>query len=213
MYVLLQLCFTWRQAACIDTIELVRWVSCSCTWSERRIAKSIERTALRSFRSEQSCPKFQQSSLRWRIDFPRCDCDEGILGITAARQWPERPDISLSNDRWRVICPSERMVGRQGLAHLRTDTHRDGRKINALSFFPLVVPVYIHNVVENVHAWWSVTTAMSVSEAPLGWCCWRFQHHLYDLGVVADAGVCFGVVATKYVNGIMPHYTIFNEEV
>ena len=35
---------------------------------------------------------------------------------------------------------------------------------------------------------------------------------IYDLGVEADAGVCFGVVATQYVNGIMPHYTIFNEE-
>ena len=29
----------------------------------------------------------------------------------------------------------------------------------------------------------------------------------------ADAGVCFGVVATQYVNGLMPHYTIFKEEV
>ena len=29
---------------------------------------------------------------------------------------------------------------------------------------------------------------------------------IYDLGVEADAGVCFGVVATQYVNGIMPHY-------
>ena len=36
---------------------------------------------------------------------------------------------------------------------------------------------------------------------------------IYDLGVEADAGVCFGMVATQYVNGIMPHYTIFNEEV
>ena len=38
---------------------------------------------------------------------------------------------------------------------------------------------------------------------------------IYDLDVEADAGVCFGVVATQYVNiyGIMPHYTIFNEEV
>ena len=36
---------------------------------------------------------------------------------------------------------------------------------------------------------------------------------IYDLGVAADAGVCFGVVATQYVNGIMPHYTIFNVEV
>ncbi len=36
---------------------------------------------------------------------------------------------------------------------------------------------------------------------------------IYALGVEADAGVCFGVVATQYVNGIMPHYTIFNEEV
>ena len=36
---------------------------------------------------------------------------------------------------------------------------------------------------------------------------------IYDPGVEADAGVCFGVVATQYVNGIMPHYTIFNVEV
>ena len=36
---------------------------------------------------------------------------------------------------------------------------------------------------------------------------------IYDLVVEADAGVCFGVVATQYVNGIMPHYTIFNVEV
>ena len=36
---------------------------------------------------------------------------------------------------------------------------------------------------------------------------------IHDLGVEADVGVCFGVVATQYVNGIMPHYTIFNEEV
>ena len=35
----------------------------------------------------------------------------------------------------------------------------------------------------------------------------------YGLGVEADAGVCFDVVATQYVNGLMPHYTVFNEEV
>ena len=35
---------------------------------------------------------------------------------------------------------------------------------------------------------------------------------IYGLGVEADAGVCFGVVATQYVNGIMLHYIIFNEE-
>ena len=34
-----------------------------------------------------------------------------------------------------------------------------------------------------------------------------------DLRVEADAGVCFGVVATQYVNCLMPHYTIFNVEV
>ena len=34
-----------------------------------------------------------------------------------------------------------------------------------------------------------------------------------DLRVEADAGVFFGVVATQYVNGLMPHYTIFNVEV
>ena len=36
---------------------------------------------------------------------------------------------------------------------------------------------------------------------------------IYAPGVESDAGVCFGVVATQYVNGIMPHYTIFNVEV
>ena len=36
---------------------------------------------------------------------------------------------------------------------------------------------------------------------------------IYAPGVQADAGVCFGVVATQYVNGIMLHYTIFNVEV
>ena len=36
---------------------------------------------------------------------------------------------------------------------------------------------------------------------------------IYDPGVEADAGVCFGVVATQNVNGLIPHYTIFNEEV
>ena len=35
---------------------------------------------------------------------------------------------------------------------------------------------------------------------------------IYDLGLEADAGVCFGVVATQYVNGIMPHYIFFNVE-
>ena len=66
----------------------------------------------------------------------------------------------------------------------------------------------IHKVADNVHAWWIMMTAMSVSEAlmmmllafpasyiPLAW------------SVEADAGVCFGVVSTQYVNGIMPHYT------
>ena len=28
---------------------------------------------------------------------------------------------------------------------------------------------------------------------------------IYGLGVEADAGVCFGMVATQYVNGLMPH--------
>ena len=35
----------------------------------------------------------------------------------------------------------------------------------------------------------------------------------YGLGVEVDASVCFGLLATQYVNDIMPHYTIFNEEV
>ena len=36
---------------------------------------------------------------------------------------------------------------------------------------------------------------------------------MYGLGVEVDASVCFGVLATQYVNDSMPHYTIFNEEV
>ena len=36
---------------------------------------------------------------------------------------------------------------------------------------------------------------------------------IYGLGVEVDASVCLGVPATQYVNDLMPHYTIFNEEV
>ncbi len=36
---------------------------------------------------------------------------------------------------------------------------------------------------------------------------------IYGLGVEVDASVCFGVLATQYVNDLMPHYTIFNEDV
>ena len=32
-------------------------------------------------------------------------------------------------------------------------------------FLPLVVPVSIHNVAGNIHAWWSMMTAKSISEA------------------------------------------------
>ena len=36
---------------------------------------------------------------------------------------------------------------------------------------------------------------------------------IYGLVVEVEASVCFGVLATQYVNDLMPHYTIFNEEV
>ena len=56
---LLQLCFTQRQAACIDS--LVQRVIYSCIGSkhllERRIAKSIKWTTSSNFRAEQSCLK------------------------------------------------------------------------------------------------------------------------------------------------------------
>ena len=41
----------------------------------------------------------------------------------------------------------------------------------------------------------------------------RWHNIIYDIGVEAVAGVCFGVVANQYVNWIMPQYTIFNVEV
>ena len=56
-------------------------------------------------------------------------------------------------------------------------------------------------------------TAKSVSEALMMTLLSFPASYIYDLGMEADAGVCFVMVATQYVNGIMPHYTIFNAEV
>ena len=36
---------------------------------------------------------------------------------------------------------------------------------------------------------------------------------IYGFGVEVDASVCLGVLATQYVNDLMLHNTIFNEEV
>ena len=43
--------------------------------------------------------------------------------------------------------------------------------------------------------------AMTVSEALM----MMLNNIIYDLCAEADAGVCFGVVATQYVNGLMPY--------
>ena len=61
------------------------------------------------------------------------------MGITAALQSPEwsDSDLSLLNDYLCVICPRDSLVGRQGLAHLRSDTHRNGRKVNVSSVFAI----------------------------------------------------------------------------
>ena len=104
------------------------------------------------------------------------------------------------------------MVGRQGLAHLRTDTHSHGRKVNVSSVFAIgcasvhpqccrEYPCVVEHDDREVSIGGPYDDVVFVSSI------------IYDLGVEADAGVCFGLVATQYVNGIMPHYTIFNEEV
>ena len=104
------------------------------------------------------------------------------------------------------------MVGRQGLAHLRTDTHNHGRKVNVLSVFAIgcasvhpqccrEYPCVVEHDDREVSIGGPYDDVVVVSSI------------IYDLGVEADAGVCFGVVATQYDNGIMPHYTIINEEV
>ena len=56
-------------------------------------------------------------------------------------------------------------------------------------------------------------TAMSVSEALNCDHVVGVSNIIYGLGVEVDASVCFGMLATQYVNDLMPHYTIFNEEV
>ena len=100
------------------------------------------------------------------------------------------------------------MVGRQGLAHLRTDTNRNGRKVNVSSVCASVhpqccreFPCVMEHDDRDVSIGGPCDDVVGVSNIISG------------LGVEADAGVCFGVVATQYVNGLMPHYTSFNEEV
>ena len=106
-----------------------------------------------------------------------------------------------ANDRWRVICPRERMVGRQGLAHLRTDTHRNGRKVNVSSFFAICCasvrpqccrefPCMMERDDRDVGIGGPYDDVVGVSNI------------IYDLGVEADAGVFFGVVAIQHVNGL-----------
>ena len=100
------------------------------------------------------------------------------------------------------------MVGWQGLAHLRTDTHCNGRKVNVSSVYAIgcasVHPQCCREftcVMENDDRDVKYDDVVGVSNI------------IYGLGVEVDASVCFGVFATQYVNGIKPHYTIFNEEV
>ena len=103
------------------------------------------------------------------------------------------------------------VTGRQGLANIRTDTHRNGRKVNVSSFFAIRY-ASVHpqgyrefpRVVDHDDRYVSIggpyDDVVGVSNITCG------------LGVEADEGVCSGVVATQYVND-MPHYTIVNEEV
>ena len=104
------------------------------------------------------------------------------------------------------------MVGQQSLAHLRTDNHRNGRKVNVSSVYDIgcasvhpqccrEFPCVMEHDDRDVSIGGPYDDVVGVSNI------------IYGLGVEADAGVCFGVVATQYVNGLMPHYTIFNEEV
>ena len=104
------------------------------------------------------------------------------------------------------------MVWRQGLAHIRTDTHRNGRKVNVSSVFAIgcasvhpqccrELPCRMEHDDRDVSIGGPYDDVVGVSNI------------IYGIGVEADAGVWFGVVATQYGNGIMPHYTILNEEV
>ncbi len=104
------------------------------------------------------------------------------------------------------------MVGRQCLAHLRTDTYRSGRKVNVSSVFASgcagvhpqccrECPCLMEHDDRDVSIGGTYDDVVGVSNI------------IYGLGVEADAGVCFGMVATQYVNGLIPHYTSSNEEV
>ena len=75
-------------------------------------------------------------------------------------------------------------------------SHGKTRRYVYRRVLPWDVPVSIYNVAENFHAWWIMTTAMSVSEA-LMMMLLAFPTS-YGFGVEADAGVCFGVVTTQY---------------
>ena len=93
------------------------------------------------------------------------------------------------------------MVGRQGLAHLRTDTHRNCRKVNVSSVFAVgcasvhpqccrEFPCVMEHDDRYVSIGGSYDDVVGVSNI------------IYGLGVEADAGVCFGVVVTQYANGL-----------
>ena len=72
--------------------------------------------------------------------YPTSFCHELVNAYSfngTARQSRSKKNWNNANDRWRVICPRERMVGWQGLAHLRTDTHRNGRKVNVSSVYAI----------------------------------------------------------------------------
>ena len=104
------------------------------------------------------------------------------------------------------------MVGRHGLAHLRTDTHRNGRKVNVSSVFATgcasvqpqccrEFPCVMEHDDRDISIGGPYDDVVGVSNV------------IYGLGLKADAGVCFVVVAIQYVNCLMSHNTIFNEEV
>ena len=91
---LLQLCFTRRQAACIDTI--VQREIYSCTGSkrllERRVAKSIWRSAFSSFRAEQSCPKLAICP------------GAALFNSIQFSLFPAHINISYSNNNVYILC-------------------------------------------------------------------------------------------------------------
>ena len=87
------------------------------------------------------------------------------------------------------------MVGRQGLAHLRTDTYRNGRKVNVSSVFAIgcasvhpqccrEFPCLMEHDDRDVSIGGPDDDVVAVSNIS------------YGLGVEADAGVCFGMVAS-----------------